>query len=166
MSDLKSEMIAKVKDWILRAADGADGPALPSKEVMADEPKQPPKQRIVLQGQDTSIIADGHLELEADLVVLDRELGTCALVHCLPASGPSWASDEIQQQVEDAAYLKHLMVMRNATDHVAVRPHGWQAFLWSVEIVFVVSKGASEALPRILSVLHRLKAQTELLHGI
>lgn len=107
-------------------------------------------------------IVDGHHDMQADAFVLDPELGSVGVVHCLGLDAKVRDVD-LSDWIEKAAYLRHLMGSRVDTHRVSGQSG---AFVPSVELVFVVDAGASAALGLLRQTLRRFKEESALLHAI
>jgi len=169
MANTKESLVEKVEGWLTQSAKVKpwnSQESVPSTAGGKAEELPPPR---MLRRPEQPVMADGHHPVEADLYLVDPGLGSFGVIHCISedlagAQDGEARNNQIRGWVEDAAYLRHLMVMRNEAE--ALRPNRSRLLPWSVELVFVVHKDARTTLDALRDELHNIKANTELLHGI
>ncbi len=129
-----------------------DKPGAPEEEAGSDASRG----AFYLRFPETQIRAAHHHDLSPDLLIVDPEPGTLALIHILAESeDPEGIGSQVRKLVDDATYLRHLLV----TD-----PARGDRLPWTVELVLVAT--ASKMERRIAATLGDIAGGTSLLHAI
>ena len=101
-------------------------------------------------------VAD-ELDLAPDLLVLDYGLGTIGLVHILQGGENGALAEEARRHVDQATYLRHLLVTRGVTTIAAGFPLDY-----TVECVLAIRQDSA---PELIDVVRDIASKTRFLHA-
>ena len=110
--------------------------------------------------QRLATLVSGFFTLEADALIHDAALGTLGVVHLLIGE-PEKTRERVQRWIDDATYLRHLLL-----ENAALGQQGAREQACTVELVLTVPPEAVEQLAAVGEILRELMSQTSFLSAI